>query len=1056
MAPVPVTPPHALKRWMDEPDNGTEVVASADRSNEHPSALSQWQRERDKPRHEYSQALAHDAHSGQVLATDAEPSHASTSSQGFMDPDDFQPEEYLSDGDRDAGEQDGDELWEDEVSSSSGSEFEEDESVTTRGATPAGDGTLEEGTSPRGQTAQTSKAQSYRNALQQYKQSRRALMLSNTEPTSSAHSSEPFLPLQHLGDADERAAGRQYEPTQEAGRRTAHHDAQARSITPLSTKASFKKDLQLPTDPFSRLSEAVDDATPVQRAHDIRFDKLHLPRTAKAALPSGLADSHRESNIESGSNRADAVLEADVLSAPRGGGGDVREATLRESSNDTLDQSQAQDPRGAGGTSKAHVHSRAHSREDPVSAADHLPGSPPAAHASAASEHFQERNQPRAGSFAQQEGAITPRTHSPPSAYHSDESIVSDTSRPDAEAVHWEAPRRADDKHLIVEPNTPLAARRASPVEVSTPRPSSHSQSAAALNTLPLVGSQSSLSLWDYLREEIVATDFDSTQEMKWERVTNFIAIPFWMERIMVFGIAVCLDSFLYTFTILPLRFGVALYVWTANLMRWCLGGERRYLHSSHKCDLLKAALIVLSCYILSRVTDASKMYHSVRGQDFVKLSVIFNVLEIADRLCCSFGQDLLDSLFSRATLARRKDGRQPYLRPTGFFLLSLAYILAHTFVLFYQLVTLNVAIMSYDNALLTLLISNQFVEIKGSVFKKFEKENLFQLTCADIVERFQLGLMLSAIALRNLIEMSGISASIEGGTGPLPTSFTVFPSLNMLETIIVPVAIVLASECIVDWLKHAFITKFNHIRPAVYGRFVDVLCRDLVAGPGSGQGSRKHNFVDQSPIVSRRLGFAALPLACLLIRITSQILGMLRDTSHFDECAAPHASQSSFKLVYGIGLARGAARMLGAHDPEGAANEIAATIARSAAWALTVVIGWVFLVGLKLLLGLNLVSYASHRYATMQQREQEEELNARDRAPIGVDREERLHDAKIAQLLDRAEDDAGSVGMRGQVAPARGKVESGGGGGGGSSKSSKGPSLMDVSRYSMIKSRIW
>lgn len=54
-----------------------------------------------------------------------------------------------------------------------------------------------------------------------------------------------------------------------------------------------------------------------------------------------------------------------------------------------------------------------------------------------------------------------------------------------------------------------------------------------------------------------------------------------------------------------------------------------------------------------------------------------------------------------------------------------------HTLVLFYSLVSLNVAINSYDNALLTLLLSNQFVEIKGAVFKKFEKENLFQMSCA-------------------------------------------------------------------------------------------------------------------------------------------------------------------------------------------------------------------------------------------------------------------------------------------------------------------------------------
>ena len=48
-----------------------------------------------------------------------------------------------------------------------------------------------------------------------------------------------------------------------------------------------------------------------------------------------------------------------------------------------------------------------------------------------------------------------------------------------------------------------------------------------------------------------------------------------------------------------------------------------------------------------------------------------------------------------------------------------------------YQMISLNVAVNSYDNALLTLLVSNQFVEIKGSVFKKFEKDNLFQITCA-------------------------------------------------------------------------------------------------------------------------------------------------------------------------------------------------------------------------------------------------------------------------------------------------------------------------------------
>lgn len=56
----------------------------------------------------------------------------------------------------------------------------------------------------------------------------------------------------------------------------------------------------------------------------------------------------------------------------------------------------------------------------------------------------------------------------------------------------------------------------------------------------------------------------------------------------------------------------------------------------------------------------------------------------------------------------------------------------------------------------------------------------------------------------------------------------------------------VLFSELIVDWLKHAFITKFNHIRPSVYERYTDVLCRDLASGSAVGRrGARKVGYLD-------------------------------------------------------------------------------------------------------------------------------------------------------------------------------------------------------------------
>lgn len=53
-------------------------------------------------------------------------------------------------------------------------------------------------------------------------------------------------------------------------------------------------------------------------------------------------------------------------------------------------------------------------------------------------------------------------------------------------------------------------------------------------------------------------------------------------------------------------------------------------------------------------------------------------------------------------------------------------------------------------------------------------------------------------------------------------------------------------SEMLVDWLKHAFITKFNHIRPSVYERYKDVLCRDLASGSAVGRrGARKASLIN-------------------------------------------------------------------------------------------------------------------------------------------------------------------------------------------------------------------
>jgi len=84
----------------------------------------------------------------------------------------------------------------------------------------------------------------------------------------------------------------------------------------------------------------------------------------------------------------------------------------------------------------------------------------------------------------------------------------------------------------------------------------------------------------------------------------------------------------------------------------------------------------------------------------------------------------------------------------------------------------------------------------------------------SDIVERFHLWLLLTLILVRNLIEH----------TNSLTTPLKL-PWMDLC----MPFIMVLGSELMVDWCKHAFVTKFNHIRPSIYTRFMDVLCLDFV-----------------------------------------------------------------------------------------------------------------------------------------------------------------------------------------------------------------------------------
>ena len=129
-----------------------------------------------------------------------------------------------------------------------------------------------------------------------------------------------------------------------------------------------------------------------------------------------------------------------------------------------------------------------------------------------------------------------------------------------------------------------------------------------------------------------------------------------------------------------------------------------------------------------------------------------------------AFGQDTLDALFWTAT---EPGGRKRQLFGGIAFHLcvSVVSVFLHATIVLLQALTLNVAINASDKGLMAILISNNFVELKGSVFKKFDRINLLQIACSDIRERFHLIVLMVIVALQTLKEYSWSEGNTLNGT---------------------------------------------------------------------------------------------------------------------------------------------------------------------------------------------------------------------------------------------------------------------------------------------------
>lgn len=342
--------------------------------------------------------------------------------------------------------------------------------------------------------------------------------------------------------------------------------------------------------------------------------------------------------------------------------------------------------------------------------------------------------------------------------------------------------------------------------------------------------------------------------------------------------------------------------------------------HTESRLDTPLSLSVELSLYALL----FSFVCFSVRGQSVLKLYVLFNMLQVSDRLLSSFGESSQEACMQAVTdLCRRRDEeaeandhhrpqnesstfasvahsrlstptlssadwRSGLLQFLGHLFVFSLYLLLHCALLFCTVITLNVSVNS-DASLFILVISTNFIEIKQCAFKKYDSSQLLTITYGDACERFSILLHMAVILLRNASYISlqstveSLPSGLNAAINPFEWTkfFFEFAWQEAIWSLILPSSdasswlagtsgmciLVLAGELLVDYVKHGFICKYNALAPRIcYRQYFIILCCDVAVKHKRGQDGDMRD-------AARRIGIATMPAAVLLICVVASSL---------------------------------------------------------------------------------------------------------------------------------------------------------------------------------------
>ncbi|RYR65739.1 hypothetical protein Ahy_A03g011668 isoform B [Arachis hypogaea] len=315
------------------------------------------------------------------------------------------------------------------------------------------------------------------------------------------------------------------------------------------------------------------------------------------------------------------------------------------------------------------------------------------------------------------------------------------------------------------------------------------------------------------------------------ERVYDTIfRLPWRCELLIDVGFFVCFNSFLSLLTVMPTR--IAITIW--RLLR-----ARKFKRpSTVELSDFGCFLMMVCGVILLQQIDISLIYHMIRGQSTIKLYVIYNVLEIFDKLCQHFNGDVMRMLFHSAEgLAKFHPEME------------------------IQAITLSACMVAHNNALPAMLVSNNFAEIKSYVFKGYNKDNVRSLHLF-LIYQFLFPISILLLTSRFHREIPHISTYLicfgSKYSGSRRLLVRKFSHLTQVFCMVQNILLVFLCEMAIDIIKHSFIAKFNNIKPIAFSEFLEALC--------------KQTLNIETEDAKKNLTFVPIAPACVVIRVLTPV----------------------------------------------------------------------------------------------------------------------------------------------------------------------------------------